>query len=175
MRISCILPLLVLAAAMNVTIATGSHNRSSINVWEKKMANSTGFRLSLMAKKSQVKVHEPGLIDFLIQNVTKKTLFLEETFPEREYEIEVKNLRGELVKLTKRGETLRNNKGADFRLLAIKVNAGEQHKDTIDVAGLYDLSVPGVYYVKASRKVQKLNSDKWTDVESNTLTITVVP
>jgi len=160
---------------MSVTMAGGSKSGSSLNVWEKKMANSTGFRLSLLAKKSQVKAHEPILVDFLIQNVTKKTLALIESFPEREYEIEVKNLRRELVKLTKRGETLRNNKGADFRLLAIKVKAGEQHKDTIDVASLYDLSVPGVYYVKASRRVEKLNSNAWTDVESNTLTITVVP
>jgi hypothetical protein len=156
-------------------MATESHNESSLNVWEKKMANSTGFRLSPLAKKSQVKAHEPMLIDFLIQNVTKKRLSLIESFPERDYEIAVTNLRGELVKLTEKGETLRNNKEQYFRLLAIKIKAGEQHKDTIDIAGLYDLSVPGVYYVNASRKVQKLNSNSWTDVESNTLTITVVP
>lgn len=173
MRISRILQLLALAAAMNVPMAT--QNRGSINIREKKVANSTGFRLSLLAKKSQVKVHEPTDIDFLIQNVTKKTLFLEETFPEREYEIAVRNLRGELVKLTERGETLRNNKGQEYRVLPLRVNAGEQHKDTIDVAGLYDLSLPGVYYAKASRKIQKLNSKLWTDVESNTVTITVVP
>jgi hypothetical protein len=107
--------------------------------------------------------------------VTKKTLFLEETFPEREYEIAVRNLRGELVKLTERGETLRNNKGQEYRVLALRVNAGERHNDTIDVAGLYDLSVPGVYIVNASRRVQKVNSNTWTDVESNTLKITVVP
>ncbi len=173
MRISRILLLLALAAAMDVTMAT--QNRGSTSIREKKVANSTGFRLYLVTKKSQVKVREPVLIDFLIRNVTKKTLALEETFPEREYEIAVTNLRGEPVRLTERGETLRNNKGQDFRVLPLRVNGGEQHKDTIDVASLYDLSVPGVYYVKASRRVQKLNSSLWTDVESNTLTITVVP
>ncbi len=175
MRIRRILPLLVLGLAMNLTMATGLHSGSRVNSLEKKVANSTGFHLSLRAEKSQVKAHEPVLIDFLIQNVTKKRLLLIESFPEREYEIEVKNLRRELVNLTPRGETLRNNKGADFRLLAIKVNGGEQRQDTIDVAGLYDLSVPGIYYVKASRRIRKLNSQIWTDVESNTVTIMVTP
>lgn len=174
MSMSRILPLLALVATMSVTMATGSDSRS-LNVSQKLKSGATGFRLSLLAKKSQVKAHEPVLIDFLIRNVTKKTLTLVETFPEREYEIEVNNLRGELVKLTARGETLRNNKGANFRVVGLKVNAGEQHGDTIDVAGLYDLTVPGVYYVKASRRVQRLNSSLWANVESNTLTITVVP
>jgi hypothetical protein len=162
-------------ATMSVGMPISSHNSTAANFSEKKVANSTGFRLSLLAKKNQLKVHEPVLVDFLFQNVTKKTLTLVETFPERDYEIEVKNLRGEAVKLTARRETLRNNKGADFRVVGLKVKPGEQRTDTIDVAGLYDLSAPGGYSVKAIRKVPKLNSQLWGDVESNTLTITVIP
>jgi hypothetical protein len=176
MRIRKVLTLLLLlGATMSVGMPISSHKSTAANFSEKKVANSTGFRLSLLAKKNQLKVHEPVLVDFLFQNVTKKTLTLVETFPERDYEIEAKNLRGEAVKLTARGETLRNNKGADFRVVGLKVKPGEQRTDTIDVAGLYDLSAPGGYSVKAIRKVPKLNSQLWGDVESNTLTITVIP
>src|SRR5215213_7104480 len=166
MRIRKMVPLLVLAAALNIPMPAGSHNNGSANFMEKKVVYSTGFRISALAQANQHKAREPIAIEFLIQNVTKKTLTLVERFPERDYEIEAKN---------SRGETLRNNKGADFRVVGIKVKPGEQRKDTIDVAQLYDLSVPGIYYVKATRWLQKLNSDSWVGVESNTLTITVVP
>jgi hypothetical protein len=71
MRISRILQLLALAAAMNVPMAT--QNRAITNIREKKVANSSGFRLSLLPKKSQVKVHEPIDIDFLIRNEATQT------------------------------------------------------------------------------------------------------
>ena len=174
MRIRKIVPLLVLAAALNIPMSAGSHNNGNANFVEKKVVYSTGFRISALAQANQHKAREPIPIEFLIQNVTKKTLTLVERFPERDYEIEARNSRGELVKLTARGETLRNNKGV-FRVVGIKVKPGEERKDTIDVAQLYDLSVPGIYYVKATRWLQKLNSNSWVGVESNTLTITVVP
>ena len=160
---------------MNFVVATASYTGSNLCKPEKKVANSTGFCLSLVIKQSQVKVHQPILVDFLIRNVTRKTLVLEETFPERQYEIVVKNSRGQIVELTERGRTLQNNKGQDYRVLPLKVNSGEEHKDTIDVASLYDLTVPGIYQVNATRRVPKLNSSLWTEVSSNTLTITVVP
>jgi hypothetical protein len=175
MRITKMVPLLVLAAVLNIPMPADSHNNGSANFVEKKVVYSTGFRISALAQANQHKAREPIPIEFLIQNVTKKTLTLVERFPERDYEIEAKNSRGELVKLTARGETLRNNKRADFRVVGIKVKPGEQRKDTIDVAQLYDLSVPGIYYVKATRWLQKLNSDSWVGVDSNTLTITIVP
>jgi hypothetical protein len=174
MRITKMVPLLVLAAVLNIPMPADSHNNGSANFVEKKVVYSTGFRISALAQANQHKAREPIPIEFLIQNVTKKTLTLVERFPERDYEIEAKNSRGELVKLTARGETLRNNKGI-FRVVGIKVKPGEQRKDTIDVAQLYDLSVPGIYYVKATRWLQKLNSDSWVGVDSNTLTITIVP
>jgi hypothetical protein len=175
MRIRKIVPLLVLGVVLNIPMPASSHNSGSANFVEKKVVYSTGFRISALAKTNQHKAREPILVDFLIQNVTKKTLTLVETFPERDYEIEAKNSQGELVRLTARGETLRNNKGANFRVVGSKVKPGEQRKDTIDVAQLYDLSAPGVYYLRASRRIQKLNSDSWVGVETNTLTITVVP
>jgi hypothetical protein len=175
MRTRRILSLLVLGVAVNVMIATGSHQGSNLSGHEKKAANSTGFRLSLVIKNNQVKLHEPVLIDFLIRNVTKTTLVLEETVPERQYDIVIKDWSGKLVALTERGRALQNNKGQDFRVLPLRVKPHAQNKDTIDVASLYDLAVPGVYQVSATRRVQKLNSSLWTDVSSNTLTITVLP
>ena len=175
MHIRKMVPLLVLGAALNMPMTAGSRNSGSAHFMEKKVANSTGFRISASAKSNQYKVREPIPVEFMIQNVTKKTLTVVERFPERDYEIEAKNSRGELVKLTAKGETLRNNKGVDFRVVGRQIKPGEQRKDIIDVAQLYDLSAPGVYYLKASRRIQKLNSGDWVGVESNTLTITVVP
>ena len=63
MRIRCILPLLTLAVALNVTMVAGSHHGGRINVREKKVANLTGFRLSLLANKRQVHSNEPILVD----------------------------------------------------------------------------------------------------------------
>lgn len=175
MRIRKIVPLLVLGAALNIPMPARSHKSASSSLVEKKVVYPTGFRISALAQTNQLKAHQPIPIDFMIQNMTKKTLNLVETFPERDYEIEAKNSRGELAKLTARGETLRNNKSASFRVVGLKVKAGEQRKDTIDVAQLYDLSAPGVYHLKATRRIQQLNSESWIAVESNTLTITVVP
>jgi hypothetical protein len=150
----------------------GSSDTPASGQTREQLANATGFRLTLRAKSPQIKT-EPVLVEFTIQNVAKRMLLLEDTFPERHYEIAVRNSQDQEVSLTERGRTLRANKGEDFRVVAVRLKPGEQKIDMIDVGSLFDLSAPGVYTVHATRRVKKLSSIEWTHVESNKVKIQV--
>jgi hypothetical protein len=151
--------LLTLCALLGLPATTGS--------------NGTGFQLTLRAQSPQSK-KKPVTVEFTIQNVSKKVLWLQETSVERDYELEVRDSRGQEVQLTERGRTFRNNKGEVFRNIVVKFKPGEQKIDMIDVGSLFDLSKPGAYTVRATRRAVKIDSrTDWAQVESNTVTFQV--
>jgi hypothetical protein len=170
---------LALCGVLSTRTAIAIANRNRVEVSDKVAGNTTGFSLALRIKDNRVKRNQHVLVEFLIQNLTKRFLGLEETSPENEYEILVRNSQGQKVSPTERGRLVRSNKGQDFRVIGIKVKPGEQRSDMMDIARLYDLSAPGVYRVRATRSVKRLNSklnyDTWIEVKSNTLTVTIVP
>jgi len=114
------------------------------------------------------------LLRLTIKNVTRKDLEVREALPHREYEIDVRNSRGERVPLTNFGRQLLETSGVGFRETDIMVGPGEGRQDSVDIAKLCDLSVPGTYYVKAIRRVKKRTLRGWGEVVSNAVRITIV-
>ncbi|HYK22224.1 MAG TPA: hypothetical protein VEV42_15905 [Pyrinomonadaceae bacterium] len=136
-------------------------------------SNDTGFQLTLRVMKAPSR-NQSITVEFKIENVSKTQLWLQETSAERDYELEVRDSRGQEVQLTERGRTLRNNKGEIFRNIVVKLNPGERKTDVIDVGSLYDLSKPGDYSLRATRRAVKIGSrTKWAQVESNTVTFKI--
>ena len=136
-------------------------------------SNDTGFELTLRVTKTQSK-NQPLTVEFTIENVSKIELWLQETSAERDYALEVRDSRGQEAPLTERGRMLQNNKGEIFRNIVVKLRPSERKIDTIDVGSLYDLSQPGTYSLRATRRAVKISSrTNWTLVESNTVTFKI--
>lgn len=176
MRIRTISFLMALSAMLLVGMTPDSESKTVQDAWGKP---SEGFRLSAQLSSLQTKVDQPVLLRLTIKNVTKKDLEVHEALPRREFEINVKNSRGETVPLTDYGQQLYGKhlfvtRRLGFKSRDIKVAPGEERQETIDIAKLRDLSVPGTYYVKAMRRVKKQGGKGWGEVESNTVRVTII-
>lgn len=172
MRTRTIIFLIAVSAILMLGITPPLESKTVPDEWGKL---SEGFRLSAHLESVQVKVNQPVLLRLTIKNVTRKDLEVREVLPRREYEIEVKNSFGENVPLTPFGHQLSETwKGVTFRETDIKVGPGVERRDTVDIAKLRDLSVPGTYYVTAIRRVKKRSGKGWGEVVSNTVRVTIV-
>jgi hypothetical protein len=171
MRIRTISFLMALSAMLILGTTPNSESKTLQERWGKLLE---GFRLSAHPWSVQAKVDQPVLLRLTIKNVTKRDLEVREALPRREYEIDVRNSRGETVPLTDFGQQLLENRWLGFRVRDIKVEPGEERQDTVDIAKLRDLSVPGTYYVKAKRRIKKRNGKGWGEVASNMVRVTIV-
>jgi hypothetical protein len=165
---------LVSACAILAIATMGRSNLQSQTRLNKRRTMSIGFLLSAHLEKSRVKTHETVLIKLSIKNGSKSVLYLVETSPEKEYSLDVRDSRGESVKLTEAGQRLLENKDVDFRVIGVKVKPGAERLDAVDIGKFYDVSAPGTYQIKAIRKVKNPKAQVWTEVVSNTVTLTVV-
>jgi hypothetical protein len=133
-----------------------------------------GFRLSAKLEKRQVGPGEPILLKLSIRNATKRVLHLEETSPEKEYKIDVRNERGENAQLTKQGQLLQDNSENDFKVLAVSIGPKQEREDTIEINRLHDMTARDTYAITVRRKVPKQDHTGWTEVVSNTVKVKVV-
>lgn len=167
---------LVTAFLMMVTLVNGTVGsngvKPNLDLWGKE---SEGFRLSVLFEKKQFRRESSIMLHLTIKNVTKRDLYLVETYPADEYKLTVRNERGEDAALTQLGQLLKANEGNNFRVIGVKVRSNEEVRDNIEINKFYVMTAPGAYFITAKRTVRKLSGNSWSEVVSNTVSVRAVP
>lgn len=109
-------------------------------------------QLTIRAEKEFIDPEEPDILILSIKNGSKSVVNLVETYPERDYEFEVKDQIGQRVPLTESGKKLVSNT-AIYRCGPLKIRPGKEVYHRLVVNHLYDMRAPGEYFISASRKI----------------------
>lgn len=107
--------------------------------------------LTLTPEHQQILPGEPAIITLTVRNLSTQDLVAQESNPEEDCEIFVKDRQGREASLTNHGKFLRrpNHMVINLRNTYETLKPGAETSDSIDVAHLYDLRQPGTYLVTA--------------------------
>jgi hypothetical protein len=133
-----------------------------------------GFQVSALAKNELVVSGEPASLRVRIKNVTNNVLYLAEVGVEKDYEIRISRDVSGTIPLTAHGRVLRNTEGDFYSNVGLSINPGQEREDVLEVSNIYDMTLPGNYWIVVRRKVGKLIGKGVTQAESNTVRIQVV-
>lgn len=143
--------------------------------WLERPSHSTSHsqvRLSVRPYYDPIGRGQPCILQLTVRNRTKETLYLSDTYPERDYRFEVRDSRGRALALTKEGEHLANNL-AVFKHVSLELKPGAAHSDTLVLSKLYDLSAPDTYAIWVTRAVYGSDSELFANAGSKVVRITV--
>jgi|SRR5882724_6081298 len=132
-----------------------------------------GFQVSALANNELVVSGEPASLRVRIKNVTNNVLYLAEVGVEKDYEIRISRDVSGTIPLTEHGRVLRNTKGDFYSNVGLSINPGQEREDVLEVSNIYDMKVPGNYWIIVERKVAKLGAKGVALAESNTVHIKV--
>jgi hypothetical protein len=108
-----------LAFGFNIQIARGtSHGVRPVPGAQKLIRK--GAQLFIRTERASLSADQPALLILSFRNNTKEPLFLEETYPERDYKFDVRNEREERVPLTEEGRRLVTNTSI-FKNVGLKI------------------------------------------------------
>jgi len=129
----------------------------------------SGLKLMIRAEKTVAEISRPTIIHFEISNESDKPISLtDRLFPERDYEVHVRDSNGKEAQLTERGRQLRHGPLKGSQTTAV-LAPGERYTDKEDLAKLYTISVPGTYSIEVCRDIQM-----WGNIYSNRITLPFV-
>jgi uncharacterized protein (DUF58 family) len=114
------------------------------------------IRLSARAYSENVRSGEPIVIKLTLRNRSSSTVYLADSYPERDYRFQVKNETGADVALTKKGERLIKY-ASIYKNTRIAVAPGTTVRNTVIISDLYDMSKRGVYFIVVTREVYDPN------------------
>lgn len=132
-----------------------------------------GFQLSARLEKQEVKFGEPVLLHLTLKNMTQDYLPLAHTIPHGEYKLDITIQEGKNPPLTKFGQSLQQKEAAGNSGSGLVLAPGQEQQEVVRVDQMYDLSVPGAYFITASRTIGKPDHKSWGEVVSNTVTLIV--
>ncbi len=115
---------------------------------------------------------ESVFLDIVVTNNNPRIVKLWESFPARDFEIEVKDSKGLLVPLTKYGQTVKQMARA-YRNVIISLKKGETYAPRIEISKLFELSNPGNYSVKTKRTIFDQTGKTASILTSNTAVFSV--
>jgi len=133
-----------------------------------------GFQVSALAKNELVVSGEPSRLEVRIKNVTNNALYLTEVGVERDYKIRISSDISGTIPLTEHGRVLRNTESDVYINTALSINPGQEREDVLEVSNIYDMKVPGNYWIIVERKVGKLGGKGVALAESNTVHMKVI-
>lgn len=166
--------MLAAIAPSNAGIAMGTNRDWSKHVRPGSATQSAkGIQLTLRTLKENFRSDEEVLLWLRVRNSTRRSVFLVETYSEREYKFDVKNEKGEGVPLTEEGERLLNN-NAIYRSGPLMIEPGEEKQHNVSINRIYNMTTPGMYTVTVRRKVFKLNGQQFAEAVSNALKVRVL-
>ena len=115
---------------------------------------------------------EPVRLRLALRNCTPKAIDLADTGPVTSFVLEVLNDRGSPVDLTEQGKGIEEMRrhGSNFGL---EIPPGETVVHEVELSRWFDLSLPGLYTVRATRRLFSPGCDDPVRLVSNDLTIAV--
>lgn len=135
---------------------------------------SEGLQLSVQLEKVILRVREPIVLKLLIKNTTKEVLPLVVSSPDMDYQISIRDEKGQNVALTKYGEKLRRNAGDHLARAVIKVSPGQEVSHSLTVSEIYNMTAPGTYSITAKRTVFRRDGKGIAELMSNMIEVTVI-
>lgn len=171
----------LLAGVAGGTIRTKTYRESISKVRSAAIVNEMAATVSIRAKarkggnsmvrgkwvltarpgRESFKLGEPATLRLSLSNYSKKEIYVIDTNPSRDNEIEIKNPKGEKMPMSQKGKRLMDS--PVLRRTVSKIDAGQTIQYTIAISDLYDLTSRGTYTVTVKRKI--LMEDKKTFVE----------
>jgi hypothetical protein len=131
-----------------------------------------GFRLIIQPEKPLCRLDESVRIDILVTNLTEGALRIPEHDTITDFELIVKNERGQNVPLTEFGQ--RALRLTDFgRSTGQTIDSKGAVKYSIDVSRLYKIDVAGLYTLTARREFQVSANSAKLKLISNTIRIRI--
>lgn len=128
------------------------------------------LQLSLIAEDREVVSGSKIQLKLFFRNLTKSSVIVGVTFPERDYEITVKDESGRTLPIKPEGSHLLYSGGSREQ---VEFKPGESLRDEIELTKLYDMKRPGMYAISASRVVF-LTNKRMRKVVSDRLLLKVV-
>jgi len=114
---------------------------------------------------------EPITVKFSLRNETNQEIYIVQTDPRKDNEVEIKNVRGEKIPLSEKGRKLLDSPVL-LRIVS-KIAAAQSFEYTVALSDLYDFPREGVYSVVVKRKFLKRDKKTFAEVQSNPVTVTV--
>ena len=122
-------------------------------------------------EKQTFKSGEPITVKFSLRNNTNQEIYIVQTDPRKDNEVEIKNVRGEKIPLSEKGRKLLDT--PVLLRIVTKIAAAQSFEYTVSLSDLYDLAPEVVYSVVVKRKFLKRDKKTFAEVQSNTVTVTV--
>lgn len=140
-----------------------------------------GFQFSVRPKKAQFVLTEPMLVDLEIRNVTDHAVgFSERGFPYTEFDVVVKDARGQMLPLTRYGKLVYHAPIPSFvyKNAVLELQPGGEAEYHFWINRVFDMTLPGTYYITIKRHVSTsqnhFDEKSGYDIVSNTSPIKVV-
>ena len=135
---------------------------------------SKGFQLSANLEGDLIKKAGAAIVlELTIKNASKRVLSLIVSSPEKDYQVYVKNGKGEDVPLTEYGERLRQLAGDHLSRSVIKITGGQELKYRYPLGAVYKMTSSGSYYVTAKRSVFRRDGKGIAELSSNEVKVTI--
>jgi hypothetical protein len=128
------------------------------------------FSLTLQAVQSTVQLGSPILVELTTTNNLSQPLKLGKSNPGSEYQIDVRDERGQVVAQTELYKQLQNPEYV-FRMTNQILKPRESAKEQFNIGKFFDFTKPGTYSIQVQRLVPRQYGSG--AVKSNTVVITI--
>ena len=129
--------------------------------------------LSASADEDSYKPGEPVMIALTLSNYTDKEIYLVETRAIKDYQLEIKKVTGEKLRLSERGKKVLESEV--LRRILSRIEPRETVRNQIDISELYDLSAADTYIISVARKILMYDKKSTAEIRSDPAKIVIRP
>jgi len=127
-----------------------------------------GLKLTIRVDKTVAEISRPLIVEIELSNESGSTVAIwDRLFAQRDYELHVRDEKGNEVALTPWGKQIRKYLGGSQ--IKVLLAPGEKHTDKEDLAEIYAVSIPGTYTIEACR-----DTIDWGNIYSNKISLPFV-
>lgn len=136
--------------------------------------NSTlqsGFQL-IAKVESEIKPDTPVVLQLALRNTTDKTLVRGESWPEKQFNLDIKDDRGANMPLTRYSEELKVRE--PLGIASVKVDPSQELTYNLVISRMYDLTMSGTYTLTATTYVRRQDGKAKIELKSNPVRFTIL-
>ncbi len=122
-------------------------------------------------EKESFKLNEPIILRLFLSNHSDKDIYVIQTNPTRDNQLEITNARGEKIPLSEKGKRLLDS--PVLRRIVSRIAAGETIQYAISANDLYDLTAHDAYTVTVKRRILMKDKKTFVEVKSNPVKVII--
>jgi hypothetical protein len=139
-------------AVVMLALAVVSGNAVSGQAPDRPVIPSTRLQLKATMDPASAKLGTAITVNLVLKNISSKIVRVPDTSPEYDYELILADSKGNKLTLTDFGDGLYQGKYVLLRSSAIDMEPGQEVQSQIEVTKIYQVTQPGVYYLRASHR-----------------------